>query len=158
MSTLMLVTVLLLQWPGYSHITPRAGEPSPVQGQISVTVVLVDRPIPPMLLRRATYQPSNVVLVSSESADPRTLSEAVAVLVMLDSMDPLGRQRENQNAIRVNQSVRENAEPWAAPAIARLRAANQRNIEGIGFHRAIDIRVPTRPGFGETVRTYRRNP
>jgi hypothetical protein len=119
-----------------------AAPPDSAEGRIPITLVLVESGLPPLVLRRQTQEPRNVVLVDASTVDAEQLSSALVGLLIAEQQDPRGATRGDNAAVRHGFREGVPAYPWANGMIARLQAATVRHVPGIGERPAIVIWLP----------------
>lgn len=143
---------------------PLGGQPAPGPSPaadtswLSLTVVLTQHGVAPLVLRRAGVEPRNVILVDSATIDDRRLSAAIFSFLVMERLDSEGQERSNAAASRP--MFHENAPyyPWAGATLRQLRTAPIQSVQGIGSHRAIQIAVPPLRGYGKITRYYSSPP
>jgi hypothetical protein len=95
-----------------------------------------------------------VILVDSATIDARRLSSAIFSFLVMEGMDPEGRERSDAAASRP--TFRDNAPqyPHAEETLQQLRFAPVQSIPGVGTHRMIEIAVRPLRGRGTVERRY----
>jgi hypothetical protein len=111
------------------------------EDRFPITVVLVANAPAPLLMRRATLEPRNVVLLDSARAGPGELSDAIFALLALEANDSEGQERNDNLVHTARLSSPRPVYPWAAEALARLRRAERRRIAGVGDTGTIEVWV-----------------
>ena len=109
-------------------LTPPTGP----DGRIPITLVLTSGGAAPTVLRRGSHESRNVILLDSATADSQQLSDAVFHLLILEAQDPQGQRRNNNAAQRARVAQPHPVYSWADEALARLRSAPRRPLEGVG--------------------------
>jgi hypothetical protein len=117
---------------------PPAGD----EPRFPVTVILVDRDEPPTILRRASAEPRNVILISARRLDTVELSQAIRALMASEAADPTGALRSDELAIRFSPFAGPRPFGWAAAAVQRLRAAERRAGRGLPAGRSLELWLP----------------
>lgn len=121
--------------------------PLSTESAIPITIVLVDNGSRPGLIRRATGEPRNFVLLDSATADVQGLSDAVFSMLIMEAVDGEGRRRNDAEIQRVSLSASRPAYSWAEEALRRLRATPREPVRGIGRGRALTIWMPPLRGY-----------
>lgn len=123
---------------------------APADTRVPVTIVLV----PDMeygganavILRRPGGDPVDVILLRNEMVSPEELTEVVLGLLSIRSSQgdvPTGEPRVlRARAVHGSGSHI----PWTPKAVRDLRAAEPREISGVGSYRAIDVLLPRQQG------------
>ena len=110
--------------------------------QVALMLSAIGRPA--MILRRRS-EPQNVILLDANATEQQ-LSDAVFTLLAMEARDPNGRDRSDGVAQSVQMDPHAPVYPWSGAAIMRLRAAEKRQVPGMGERRSVDIWVrPVRP-------------
>lgn len=118
--------------------------PEGVEHRIQITLMLSASGQPAMILRRRS-EPQNVILLDANATEQQ-LSDAVFTLLAMEARDPNGRDRSDGVAQSVQLDPHAPVYPWSGAAIMRLRAAEKRQVPGMGERRSVDIWVrPVRP-------------
>ncbi len=118
--------------------------PEGVEQRVQITLMSSGSGRPAMILRRRS-EPQNVILLDANATEQQ-LSDAVFMLLAMEARDPNGRDRSDGLAQSVQLDPHAPVYPWSAAAIMRLRAAEQRQVPGMGDRRSVDIWVrPVRP-------------
>jgi hypothetical protein len=123
-------------------------------GRIAVTIVLTQSGGPTTVLRRTSMEPRNVILVDSATIDARRLSSAIFSFLVMEGMDPEGRERSDAAASRP--VFRDNAPqyPSAEETLRQLGAAPVQAVQGVGTYRTVQISVRPLRGRGTVQRRY----
>lgn len=116
--------------------------PTSPDGQVPVTLILVNTGAPPTVFRRVNTEPRNVIMVDPTTVDAQQLSAAVLGLLIMEATDPDGRARADNVAQRVSVSATHQVLPWVGDAMKRLQLAKEHPISGMGKHRALPIWLP----------------
>ena len=134
--TLALAFALVLSaWATAPHLAAQASAftpPTGPDGRVPITLVLTSGEGAPTVLRRAADVSRNVILLDSATADAQQLSDAVFHLLILEAQDPQGQRRNNNAAQRARVAQPHPVYSWADEALARLRSAPRRPLEGVG--------------------------
>lgn len=117
------------------------GGPEPLR----VTLVSAEHAGPPLLVRRPGVEARNLVLVNTGTTTPEQLSEALYGLALAEAMDPQGRQRREDRAVRLRLPQPVPTFPWTAATLEELKAAEEQVVRGLGKKQAITIAVPRNP-------------
>jgi hypothetical protein len=110
--------------------------------RISVTLVLVERDWPAMILRRAGSDPRNVIVLPAAGLDPDRLSQAIRAFLAAESSDPEGARRSDTNALGFGPIPGIEPFPWAAAAVQRLRVVQPRSVPGLPAGRMLELWLP----------------
>jgi hypothetical protein len=136
-------------WATAPHLSAQANAftpPTGPDGRIPITLVLTSGGAAPTVLRRATGESRNVILLDSATADAQQLSDAVFHLLILEAQDPQGQRRNNNAAQRARVAQPHPVYPWADEALARMRNAPRRPLEvGRAGQRYRTIQLWVRP-------------
>jgi hypothetical protein len=125
-----------------SPFTPRSAP----DGRIPITLVLTRGGTAATVLRRASDEAPNVILLDSATVDAQLLSDAVFHFLILEAQDPQGQRRSNQAAQRVRVDQPHPVYSWADEALERLRSAPRRPLEvGRAGQRYRTIQIWARP-------------
>jgi hypothetical protein len=117
--------------------------PGNAASAISITLVLMQHDSGrPTLIRRLHPEPRNVILLDSAALSPQMLSDAVFSLLVLEAMDPQGRQRGERVASQATLSAAHPVYPWADEALRRLFYAPAAPVQGVGRYRTLEIWIP----------------
>jgi hypothetical protein len=99
-----------------------AGASSPA-AELDIAVTVSDHEGPPLILRRTSDAPRNVVLVNPSTADAQQLSDAIRALLLLEAADPAGTRRSDRAAASPRFTASVPRFPWAEAMLVRLRAS-----------------------------------
>jgi len=137
---LFLAPVTLASQPGDSVSFARGGN------RIPVTIVMAEGNGVPVILRRSSVEPRNVILINPTTTETQ-LGAAIFAFLLTEARDPEGRERGDNAAIRVTVPQSTPRYPGAAAALQRLRNASRRSIRGLtAGAKSVEIWVSPRRG------------
>lgn len=139
---------------------PLQGQPGPVPSpaadtnRIPVTIALTQSGGPAIVMRRASMEPRNLLLVDSATIDGRRLSSVIFGFLIMEGMDPEGRDRSDAAASAPISPENAPQYPWAEETLRHLRAAPVQTVQGVGAYRTVQISVRPLRGRGTVQRRY----
>jgi hypothetical protein len=125
-----------------------SGQTQPASASRSVPVTLVLIPemdygdAAAVLLRRPNGAPADVILLRAEAATPEALSEAIGGLLVIRKARGDAPSGTDPQVLRLTAMQQVRQISWAATVLRRLAAAEPREVQGVGRHRALEILLP----------------
>jgi len=157
-SPMMVFLACAAMFAPYSKLQPlppaTEKESSPaIADSTAVTIVLVDRRIPPTIMRRITQTPRDLVLVDVHNVQPAAVANAVSWLVRLNEIDVSGESRSDREMVRVPEQS-EGLRLVVSPAsLSRVpKDATISHVDGIGLHPSFLVEVERPRGHGRVLR------
>lgn len=114
--------------------------------RIPITIVMADGTGAPVIMRRSSEEPRNLILINPTTTE-RQLEGAIFAFLLVEAQDPEGRQRTDHGAVRVTLPSSSPRFPGAQAALQRLRNAPHRALKGLAAGAAsVEIWVSPRRG------------